>query len=101
MVMGDFDIGTIISTLPNREEIVGVMLQEMGVGTKRSTTRTCSMLEKVLMELGEVDLSIVPDLLPSIIQFIMVDHLVFKVIVIIEVDIGIISANFLHITMVA
>ena len=82
MVMGDFDIGPIISTLPNREEIVGVMLQEMGVGTKRSTTRTCSMLEKVLMELGEVDLSLGPALLPTIIKAIMVDNMVFIVMVI-------------------
>ena len=51
------------------------------------------------MELGEVDISIIPDLLPPIIWVIVVDHMVFIVMVITEVDIGITQANFLHITM--
>ena len=58
------------------------------------------MLEKVLIELEEVDLGIGPALLPPIIYVIMVDHLVFIVMVITEVDIGITPANFLHINMV-
>ena len=57
------------------------------------------MLDKVLMELGEVDIGIITALLPTIIQVILVDHMVFIVMVITEVDIGITQANFLHITI--
>ena len=52
------------------------------------------------MVLGEVDLGLGPSLLPPIIQVIMVDHLVFIVMVITEVDIDITPANFTYITMV-
>ena len=58
------------------------------------------MLEKALMELGEVDLGILTYLLPPIIQTITVDDMIFIVMVIKYVEIGITSANFLHITMV-
>ena len=67
---------------------------------KISTTRTCSILEKVLMELGEVDLGLGPDLLPTIIQAIMVDHMVYIFRVIEEMEIDIKPVKFLHITMV-
>ena len=75
-------------------------MQDMGVGLKRSTTRTCSMLEKVFMELREVHLGLGPALLHPIIQVTILDHLFFIVMVITEVDIGLTPANFLHITMV-
>ena len=52
------------------------------------------------MALGEMDLGIVPALLPPIIQLIMVDHLVFIAMAIKEVYIGLRPDNFLHITMV-
>ena len=65
-----------------------------------STTITCLMLDKRFIELGEVDLGTGPDLLPPIIQVIMVDHMIFIVMVITNVGIGITSVNFLHITMV-
>ena len=52
------------------------------------------------MALVEVDIGLIPDLLPPIIHFIMVDHLIFIVMVITEVVIGLTPANFLHITMV-
>ena len=58
------------------------------------------MLEKVLVALGELDLGFGPARLPTIIQLIKLDHLVFIVMVITEVGIGITPANFLHITMV-
>ena len=76
------------------------MVQYMKLGLNISTNHNFLMLEKVLMALGEVDISLGPALLPSIIQVIMVDHLVFIVMVITEGDIGITSSNFLHITMV-
>ena len=46
------------------------------------------MLDKLLMALGEVDLGLVPALIPPIIQEIMVYHLVFIVMFITEGDIG-------------
>ena len=98
--MGELDIGPRPATLLPKDELVGVMTQDMEVGLKRPTTRTCSMLEKLLMVLGEVDLGLGTDLLPTIIQVIMLDHLVFIFTVITEVDIGIPPENFPHITMV-
>ena len=52
------------------------------------------------MALRELYLGLVPALLPSIIQFIIVDYLVFIVMVITEVVIGLTPDNFIHITMV-
>ena len=52
------------------------------------------------MAFVEMDLGLVPALLPPIIQLTMVDHLVFIVMLITEVRIGLTSAKFLHITMV-
>ena len=100
MVMGELDIGPRPTTIPPREEIVGVIFKDMKVGLKRSTTIPCSTLEKVLMVMGEVDLGIRPELLPPIIQVILVDHQVFIAMAIKEVDIGLRPDNFLHITMV-
>ena len=57
-------------------------------------------LEKVFMVLGEMDLGIVPALITTIIQAIVVDNQIFIVTVITEVDICITPANFMHITMV-
>ena len=48
----------------------------MELGPKVLTTRPCSMFEKVLMVLVEVDLGLGPAFLPSIIQVIMLDHMV-------------------------
>ena len=50
-MIGELDIGSTPATLPTEEEIVGVKVKDMEVGLKRSTTITCSMLEKVLMAL--------------------------------------------------
>ena len=58
--------------------MVGLTVQYAAVGLMRSTTITCSMLEKVLMTLGEVDLGIGQALLPPIIQAILVDHQVYS-----------------------
>ena len=52
------------------------------------------------MVLVEVDLGLGPVLLPPVIHVVMVDHLVFIVMVITEVDIGTTQDNFLHTTMV-
>ena len=75
------------------------MVQGMELGQQISTYSTCSMLEKVLMELEEVDLGIGPTLFPPIIQVIMVYHLVLIVMVITEVEIDITPETFMHKTM--
>ena len=75
-------------------------MQDSELGLKRPTTPICSMLEKVLIIMGEVDLCIIPALLPTMIWVVLVDHNIFIVMVMTEVDIGIIPDNFLHIKMV-
>ena len=76
-----------------------MIFQDMGVCLKISTISPCSMLDKVLIELGEVYIGIRPTLIPPIIQMIMVDHLIFIVMAITDVGIGITEENFPHITM--
>ena len=95
----DLDIGSIPATIPTKEEIVGVTVKDKEVGLKISDTLPCSMLEKMLIELVEVGIGIGPALLPPIIYVIMVDHLVFIVMVITEVEIGIKPEILLHITI--
>ena len=75
-------------------------MQDMAVGLKISTTIIFLMFKKVFMTLREVYLCLGLVLLYYIIQVVMVDHLNFICMVIIEVGIGITSENFLHITMV-
>ena len=76
------------------------MVQEVEVGLKISTALTCTILDKVLMVLGEVYLGLRPALFPPIIQVILVYHQFLIVMLITEVDIGLTPANFMHITMV-
>ena len=76
MVMKELDIGTIPDSLPPKEEIVGVMVQDVEVGLKISTTLPCSTMEKVLMVLGEAYLGLGLALSPPIIQVVLVYHLV-------------------------
>ena len=99
MMIGELYIDPRQDTIPTKEEIIGLTLQDTGKGLEKSTTLPCSMLEKVLMALVEVDLGLGPSLLPPIIQMILVDQLVFIVMVKKEVDIGITPENFLHIIM--
>ena len=76
------------------------MVQDVEVCLNISATITYSILDQVLMVMGEVDIGLIPALLPLIIQVIFVDNQVFIVMVTIEADIGLIPANFIHITMV-
>ena len=73
--MGELDINPRPYTLHPEEEIVSVKVQVMEVGLKISTIIICSMLYKVLMELVEVDIGLVPALIHPIIQLIMIYHL--------------------------
>ena len=52
MVMREFYIGPTTSTFHPKEEILGVMVQDVEVDMKISTTLPCSMLEKALMSMG-------------------------------------------------
>ena len=52
------------------------------------------------MALGKVNIGLIPALLPTIIQLMVVDHLIFIVMLIIGVGIGFTSTNLLHITIV-
>ena len=70
-VMRELDICPRPATLHTEEEIVGVTVQDMGVVLEISTTIPCSILKKVFMALGEVDISIGTALLLPIIQLIM------------------------------
>ena len=47
----------------------------MELGLQISTTLPCSIMDKVLMALVEVDLGLKPSLPPPIIKFIILDHL--------------------------
>ena len=76
------------------------MVQDVEVCLNISATITYSILDQVLMVMGEVDIDLIPALLTLIIQVIFVDNQVFIVMVTIEADIGLIPANFIHITMV-
>ena len=75
--MVELDIGQITATLTPKDRLVGLMVQDVEVGLKKSTTLPCSILEKVLMTMGEVNTGLRPDLIPPIIQVILVYHHVF------------------------
>ena len=74
-------------------------VQDVEVDVKRYATITFTIMDKVLMIMREVDVSLIPSLIPTIINVILVDHWVFIVMVMIELYIGIITNNFIHINM--
>ena len=51
-----------------------MMVQDVEVGLKRSSTLPFTILEKVFMMMGEVDIGIILTLIPIIVQGILVDH---------------------------
>ena len=72
----------------------------MDLGIKRAFTLHFKIVEKVLIVMREVGIGIIPYPLPTIIQLILVYHWVHMFMVIIEEDISLIPAAFLHITTV-
>ena len=76
------------------------MMKDVEVGLNRSSTLPFKMLYKVLMVMGEVYICLRPSLIPTIIQVILLDHWIFIVMVVTEIDIGLRPANFIHMTMV-
>ena len=47
--MGNLEKGPSPATIPLKEDIVGLIVQDIKVGLKISTNYPCSMLEKLLM----------------------------------------------------
>ena len=77
-----------------------MMMQDLELGLKISVNLLFTMLENVLMMMGEVDIGLSPAVISPIIQVMLVYHWVFIVMVMAEVDICPIPANFIHINMV-
>ena len=78
----ELDIGPTPATIPPKEKILVGTVQDMKVDLNRSNTCTFSMLDKVFITLGAVDLGLGPALISPIILIITVYHFVFIVIVI-------------------
>ena len=57
-----------------KENMVGEMVQAVEAGLKRSSTLPFTVLDKVLMVMGDVDIGLIPALIPPIIQVILVYH---------------------------
>ena len=83
-----------------QEVVVRFMTEGVEVDLQRSSNLPFTMPEKSLMVTGEFYIGIIPAPLPPIIQVSLVDCWVFLFMVTREVEIGLIIANFLHITMV-
>ena len=91
MVMGDVELGIRLSTIPHithmtivdcwvyilliflfkkvftvtKYVIVAVMTEEMDLGLKRPATITFTIMEKVLMVIGDMDIGIRPPTIPT------------------------------------
>ena len=70
------------------------------VGLNISSTIPFTMMDKVFMVVVEVDIVLILAPIPPIIQVILVDTWVLIFVYMREVEIGLITSNFLHITMV-
>ena len=76
-------------------------MEDLEVGLNRSGTITFTITEKVLLLVtGEVDIGLRPDPLPPIIQVSKVYCWIFLFVFMMDLDTGLIPANFLHITTV-
>ena len=80
--------------------LVGVIVQDVEVGLNISSTPPFTMMETLLMVMVEVCLGIIPPPLPPTIQLCLIYHWVLIFMVVTEIEIALIPANFLHITMV-
>ena len=74
-------------------------MRDMELGLKRSDTLTFKMMYKMFIVMGGVDLGLRPSPLTPIIQVCLVYHWFLIVMVMVEVDIGILPDNFIHITI--
>ena len=75
-------------------------MEDMELGHKLSATLPLIITEKLLIVMGEVYIGLRPSPIPPKIQVILVDCWIFMFMVMIEVDIGLIPATIIHITMV-
>ena len=83
-----------------KQVILGLMTEDVELGHKRPATITFTMVEKVLMVVGELDIGLRPSPLPTIIQAIWVYGWNFMLMIMIEVDIYLIPVTITNITMV-
>ena len=82
-----------------KEVIVWVMIQDVEVGLNISDTVPFTMMDKLLIVMGEVDIFLISSSLLPVIHLCLVDHWFLIVMVMVEVDIGILPDNFIHITI--
>ena len=75
-------------------------MEDLDLGLKIPACITFTILEKVLMVMGDVEIGLRPAPLPHMIQVGLLDHWVYLDMVIIEVDICLRPATLLHIAMV-
>ena len=68
-----------------KEAIVVLMMEDGYLGLKRLATLLFKAMDTVFMVMVEVDIGIIPDPLPPIIQVILVDFWVFLFVVMREV----------------
>ena len=83
-----------------KELTVVVMMQDMKLGINIPVTITFTITDKVLMVMGEVDMGLKSSPFPPIIQVSLVDSYVLLFMIMIEVEIGLRPATFIHITTV-
>ena len=74
-------------------------MEDAGIVLKKSATLTFTMTYKVFMVMVQLYIGIILSPPPPIIQVSLVDHWVFLFMVTRSVYLGLIPANFLHITM--
>ena len=73
------------------KEVIGVMVEYAEVGLKKSYNFLLTIMEKMWMVTGELDLGLIIFPITNIIKVCFLDHWVFIVMVMRKVDIGIIS----------
>ena len=76
-----------------------MIIEELEVVLKISTTLPFTMTYKLLMVMLEADIGLIADPFPPIIQLILVDCWGFPFVVIVEVDICLRTDHLLHITI--
>ena len=82
-----------------KEVIFLVMMGCIYLGLKRPAAIIFTIMDKVLLVVGELDIGLRPYPPPPIIYLSLVDHSVYLYVVMREVDIGLRPYTFLHITM--
>ena len=98
--MGELDVGPRPDTLPPKEEILGMMVQDLELGMKISTTLPCSIVGESVDRYGRSVSRSQTSPSTSHNSGDIFRSSGFIDMLMTEVDIGIIPSSFLHITMV-